>query len=137
MKKLLAIALIIFFCLSIPALAEDTPLERPEITAFQVQTQLGPMIAKPFTLPGDHRPGLNKHQCAAPTPPPTREPGPEQAVCRMNLGTQGGTLIDPELMPQHDDLKLQGHPRPKQSSQKCQQCIDSRLHASEFRSAAG
>ena len=99
-------------------------------------TQLSPMITKSFPLPGNHDPGLNKDQCAPPTRPAARDPEPEQAVCRVNPGTQGDSPVDTELMSQRDDLELQGSPRPKQDGEKCKQRTDNRRHASEFTSAA-
>jgi hypothetical protein len=67
-------------------------------TRSALLTQFGPMIPKVLALPGDHGPGLNKHQCALPTGPATRKPGPEHTVCRLNPGMPGRSLIDGELM---------------------------------------
>jgi hypothetical protein len=74
-------------------------------------TQFGPVIAKTLTLPGNHRPCLDKKQSIPPPRPAAREPRPENTVSRANLRAFGCSLIHSKLMPQCHNLELQGNPR--------------------------
>jgi hypothetical protein len=66
------------------------------------------MVAKPLALPGDDRARLHENESVLPTRPRLREPDPEQAIGRLEPWAPPTVVKDGELMPQGEDLKVQG-----------------------------
>jgi len=77
-------------------------------------TQPSPVFAEPPPFPRDHGLGLHENQGALPIGPDSREPSPEQPVSGLQARSGISPLIDRELVPEGEDLDLQGEPGTEQ-----------------------
>ena len=77
---------------------------------FPGARQLPPVFSEPTSSPLDNRTGLNEYQGLLPTTPPPREPGPEKTISRPHPRAFDGSLVDPQLVAQSEDLQVQGKP---------------------------
>jgi len=66
------------------------------------------MVAKPLALPGDDGARLDEDERVLPARPGFREPGPERAVGWLRLRASPTVVKDRELMPQCENLEVQG-----------------------------
>jgi hypothetical protein len=66
------------------------------------------VIAESFAPPCDHRLGLHEDECFPPPGPCPGEPGPEHPVRGLQSRSAASTLVDAELVPERQDLDLQG-----------------------------
>ena len=86
------------------------------------------MIAEPAPLPGDDRARLNEDQNIAPARPQLGQPGPEEAIDDLGVGTRAAPLVDGELVTQGEHLKLEGGPRPEASAEQSYEGEQDGLH---------
>jgi len=77
-------------------------------TGFPGTAQTPPVVPESLPPPCDHRLGLDEDECVPPAGPDSGEPGPEDPVSWQDAWSPGSSFVDGELMPQGEDLHLQG-----------------------------
>ena len=90
--------------------------------------QSSPVVAKSLALPGDHRARLDEDEGVLPTRPRLREPDPEQAVGRLEPWAPPTAVKHCELMPQGEDLEVQGDAGAEHGDQGNHQCDEDSSH---------
>ena len=86
------------------------------------------MVAEPPALPGHDGARLDKDQGITPAGPSLGQPRPEEAIGDLGVGSGGAPLVDGELVPQREDLELEGSARSEAGPERREEGDEDRLH---------